>query len=290
MMDMSKFPSPTPKVRIKRGEGFQFKWNTLAEQYFASIRVFLRYPWRIRGGFRIGQTVAIPWEVRAEPYSTMPPGKFASIGAFSYVRSTQVPADFQCGRYCSIAPNVEVTEHEHPLDRFTTHVCTYRQRYQQIIKADFGQAPTLHPFEALVAAPRIGHDVWIGSGTLLKRGITIGHGAVVGARSIVTRDVPPYAIVVGAPAKVIRYRFDDSIIERLLALEWWRFHQAQFSDLDPTDIESFISTVSSRANAGALKPVATAIDIAVGLREFLSNPTADATSSEALERDSLLEE
>lgn len=67
----------------------------------------------------------------------------------------------------------------------------------------------------------IGHDVWIGSGALILDGKVIGNGAIVGARAVVTRDVPPYAIVVGAPAKVIRYRFEPDVIEALQAAAWW---------------------------------------------------------------------
>lgn len=67
----------------------------------------------------------------------------------------------------------------------------------------------------------VGHDVWIGAEALILPGVTIGSGAVIGARAVVTRDVRPYAIVVGNPAREVRRRFDDEIVERLLALAWW---------------------------------------------------------------------
>ena len=67
----------------------------------------------------------------------------------------------------------------------------------------------------------IGNDVWVGFGATILSGVTIGDGAVIGARALVAKDVPPYAIVGGVPAKVIKYRFDDATIGRLLKLKWW---------------------------------------------------------------------
>ena len=78
------------------------------------------------------------------------------------------------------------------------------------------------PFDA--AKPiHIGHDVWIGYGAIIMDGVTIGTGAVVAAAAVVTKDVPPYAIVAGVPARIIRYRFDDDTIRRLLESRWWDF-------------------------------------------------------------------
>lgn len=67
----------------------------------------------------------------------------------------------------------------------------------------------------------VGNDVWIGARAMLLDGVRVGDGAIVGAGAVVTRDVPPYAIVVGSPAKVVRFRFDDARIARLLQLSWW---------------------------------------------------------------------
>ena len=68
---------------------------------------------------------------------------------------------------------------------------------------------------------RIGSDVWIGSNACILRGLAVGDGAVIGAGSVVTKDVPPYAVVVGNPARVLKYRFSEEVIARLLRLEWW---------------------------------------------------------------------
>ena len=69
----------------------------------------------------------------------------------------------------------------------------------------------------------IGHDVWIGYGAIIMDGVTVGTGAIVGAAAVVTKDVPPYAIVAGVPARIIRYRFDENTIKRLLESRWWDF-------------------------------------------------------------------
>src|SRR5919112_1299826 len=82
-------------------------------------------------------------------------------------------------------------------------------------------------------AGRHGHDVWLGSGAIVMSGVTVGHGAVVAAHAVVTRDVPPYAIVGGNPAKVIRYRFDEETIAALLDAKWWELPREKIATLIP---------------------------------------------------------
>ena len=69
----------------------------------------------------------------------------------------------------------------------------------------------------------IGNDVWIGNGAIVINGVKVGDGAIIGAGAVVTKDVPPYCIVVGSPARVIKKRFDDAVIERLLKVQWWNW-------------------------------------------------------------------
>ncbi len=87
----------------------------------------------------------------------------------------------------------------------------------------------------------IGNDVWIGSNAIILEGITIGDGAIVGAGAVVTKDVPPYAIVVGNPARIIRYRYSDAIIQKLLQIKWWNWDYAKIQqNLDLFfDVEKF---------------------------------------------------
>ena len=89
----------------------------------------------------------------------------------------------------------------------------------------------------------IGNDVWIGEAVFINDGITIGTGAVVGAHSVVTKDVPPYAIVAGAPARVLRYRFDDSTIQKLLDSKWWEWDDETLKAKGDafSDVEAFLN-------------------------------------------------
>lgn len=95
----------------------------------------------------------------------------------------------------------------------------------------------------------IGNDVWIGHGAVLLRHVRIGHGAVVGALSVVTKDVPPYAIVAGNPARIIRYRFTESQIVRLLKSEWWNLPIDTLRQLVPfSQVDEFLQQIDICTN------------------------------------------
>lgn len=95
----------------------------------------------------------------------------------------------------------------------------------------------------------IGNDVWIGTESLIMSGVTIGDGAVIGARAVVTKNVRPYSVVVGSPAAVIKMRFDDRTIERLLAVKWWDWEDSRIEKALPmllsNDIKTFLETVEA---------------------------------------------
>lgn len=241
-------------------------WNSDYENYFLESDVFLGYPWKVRGIIKSGSLVEMSKNVFVERFAVMAQGRFYTAGAFSYCRSSKIPSDFRVGRYCSIAPNVEVSDQNHPLDRLSTHSFTFKAHAQELAK-NHNKSVLIKSFRTLDEPPRIGHDVWIGRDVLLKRGITIGHGAVVGQRSVVTKDVPPYAVVVGIPARIVKYRFSDELISELLALEWWDYPFFDFADIDVSQVDAFIDKFRDRIekkNLAKLQP-------AFNLRESFLN-------------------
>lgn len=122
--------------------------------------------------------------------------------------------DTEIGPFCSIANNVVIGGAMHPIAWASTSPVFYKGR--DSVKKKFEVFPRDNGERTY-----IGHDVWIGGGAYIKQGVRIGNGAVVGMGSIVTKDVPAYAIVAGNPAKLIRMRFDDETIEKLEKSQWW---------------------------------------------------------------------
>lgn len=138
------------------------------------------------------------------------------LGTMSYVAEGSRIGFTTAGAFTSIGPNVLLGGlGRHPIDRLSTHPAFYSARLQagrSFVEADL---------EDELPAVSVGNDVWIGAGSIVLDGLTLGDGCVVAAGAVVTRDVAPYAIVGGVPARLIRYRFDDATIEALLAWRWW---------------------------------------------------------------------
>jgi len=180
------------------------------------------------------------------------PGQFV-IGAYTYgrpkVRFPESGARLVIGRYGSIADGVEILlGGNHRLDWATTY--------------PFPALPELWPETAGKTGHDttrgdvvIGHDVWLGSQCMVMSGVTIGHGAVVAARAVVTRDVPPYAIVAGNPARVVRLRFDETRIASLLETTWWTRPRTEVASLIPLllseRIDDMLEALRKRPSAGA---------------------------------------
>lgn len=134
------------------------------------------------------------------------------IGDYSYVNTGTIIVSGSIGKFCSIGYFCQIGVHEHPLDFMSTSPLIYSG--ENIFQ-------TKSSWNDIYSPPLIGNDVWIGSKAIILQGVNIGDGAVIAAGAVVTKDVPPYAIVGGVPAKLIRYRFDEKEIGFLLKLKWW---------------------------------------------------------------------
>ncbi len=139
------------------------------------------------------------------------------IGDYSYTGSSDVIMHTEIGRFSSISWGVTIGPGNHDYKRITSHDFLYNDYY------GLREAEAPLPYDRFSEKCKIGNDVWIGTNSTVLRGVEIGNGAVVGANSVVTKDVPPYAIVVGSPAKIIKYRFSEKIVSDLEDLQWWNF-------------------------------------------------------------------
>lgn len=133
------------------------------------------------------------------------------IGDYSYSGSNTTMNFASIGKFCSLARNVDIGGFDHDYRKVTTMPMF---RFQQL---SGGGDPEIGEKELCV----IGNDVWIAAGTQILHKVSVGDGAVVGGGAVVTKDVPPYAIVAGVPAKIIKFRFDEQTIAELMEIRWW---------------------------------------------------------------------
>ena len=183
-----------------------------------------------------------------------------SIGMFSYLRTGTVRYVRSIGRYCSIGPGVTIAEGEHPTNWLSTSPSQYTFAQFKFYPPEKDDAPkrrikrTPENTDSPDGDVVIGNDVWIGSGATIRRGLNIGDGAIVAGNAFVTKDVEPYSIVAGMPAKHIRYRFSKEIRDRLLHLQWWRFNINDLAGIQFDKIESAIAEIVKQERDGRIKP------------------------------------
>lgn len=192
-------------------------------------------------------------ELRLYPKSNFFTGKLVcvsdlSVGTHSYTWSEL--AGCSCGNYCSISGGIVFAPFRHPVSRLTTSTVTYQSNGWPYTPESIRRLPAVESYGPV----RIGHDVWIGRGALLMDGVAVGNGAVIGANAVVTKDVPPYAIVGGIPAKVIRYRFDVETIRAIEETKWWEYDLSAWDEaVNWEDVTETLEKVRAAIKTGALK-------------------------------------
>lgn len=213
-------------------------------------------------GVAAGRGGMLPDDVELEPPLSLKQLSIAHslrMGAFSYAASGYAFAA-RIGRYCSFGEQVQIGRHPHPHHWVSTSPVFYQPAWEQIFDSPRPPGlPAVDPrvdFRAQtgrggVRPTTIGHDVWIGHGAFILPGVTIGHGAVIAAMAVVTRDVPPYAIVAGSPAKVRKLRFPEATTEALLRSAWWDFGPWQFKGARPDDPLDFARRAQALRDEGA---------------------------------------
>lgn len=160
----------------------------------------------------------------------------SQIGSYSYIATNSYIAYTNIGKFCSIGPNLTCGRGVHPVAGISTSPMFYSTGMQNGVSFcsdnKIDETPMIN----------IGNDVFIGANVTIINGVTIGDGAIIGAGAVVSKDIPPYAVAVGCPIQIKRYRFLDSQIRDLLTIKWWNMEEEQLHDVEKMffEVDSFI--------------------------------------------------
>ncbi len=199
--------------------------------------------------WRVGDRMMMDANCVLEPFSQTLAGATlpAAIGCFSYSIS-EFGSGVSVGRYCSIARGVTWLGGNHPTTWATTSPVFFEFNSLGIgaYRKMLGLTKPPLPFDIPPPGVTIGNDVWIGEEAAIARGVTIGDGAIIGSRALVLKDVPAYAVVGGTPARVLRMRFPEPLIERFKRVEWWRFGPEVLETMPIDQPERFLDALEAR--------------------------------------------
>jgi virginiamycin A acetyltransferase len=175
----------------------------------------------------------------------IPPYKICDvkIEKGTYMAENSIISITEIGKYCSIGPNFICGWGIHPTDGLSTSPMFYSTQKQN--GRTFSLSDKIEERKKII----IGNDVFIGANVTVLDGVVIGDGAVIGAGAVVSKDIPPYAIAVGCPIKIIKYRFPQDIIEKLLKIKWWNFEENELMDVEKYffDINAFLEKHSRQS-------------------------------------------
>ena len=171
-----------------------------------------------------------------------------SIGAFSYGVSGYI-FGATIGRYCSFGENIQIGRQDHPTTWHSTSPIFYLNSPIFDVGNNFDGADDYQNYASHIVGEKcatrlskttIGNDVWIGHGAYIKAGVAIGDGAIIGAHSVVTKNIPAYSIAVGNPAVIKKLRFPIKTVEALKESNWWNYAPWQLNTLDFSDVDAFL--------------------------------------------------
>ena len=181
-------------------------------------------------------------------------GPDAVVGKYFGMNENCFAARATLGAFCAIGARTAINPFNHPVDWLSINEFQYHPR-------SFDWVPEYNEIERLYRTPdmfrhvSIGNDVWTGHNVNILAGVSVGDGAVIGAGAVVTKDVPPYAIVTGVPAELRRFRFPEQTIERLLCLKWWELELSDLSGLPFRDVERCLDRIEAIREAKGLTAI-----------------------------------
>ncbi len=163
-----------------------------------------------------------------------------SIGRYTYIAYNSNVSQTTIGSFCSIGPNFVCGWGIHPYNGISTSPMFYSTKKQNGVA--LSECDKIEERKPIV----IGNDVFIGANVTVLDGVTIGDGAVIGAGAVVSKDIPPYAVAVGCPIRILKYRFNPGQIEALRHIEWWNFDDEKLKEVERMffDVDKFIQSES----------------------------------------------